>query len=180
MLKKSLDLVYANICRPISWASLGGSCFFLLIMDDHLRLMWVAILKQKFDALVAFKRFKVLPENDKETKIKCLRTDRGDEFKSKEFDVFCDSNGIKRQLMAPYHPQHNIVVERHNMTMMSLVKSMLKEKHLLYICWTGPPPRVLVGRCRMRPGLVRSPKSIIWESSYWWRMLRRSSSIWRS
>lgn len=39
------------------------------------------MLKQKSDALAAFKRFEAIAKNGKEMKIKCLRTDRGGKFR---------------------------------------------------------------------------------------------------
>nr|GEU28884.1 hypothetical protein [Tanacetum cinerariifolium] len=44
-------------------------------------------------------------------KIKSMRSDRGGEFLSKEFNKFYEDNGIQRFLMAPYSPQQNGVAE---------------------------------------------------------------------
>ena len=89
----------------------------------------MAFLKEKSDA------FKNLVESESEEKVKCFRTDRGGEFHSEEFKVYCEENGIKRQLTTPYSPQQNGVVERKNRTIMSCVRSMLKEKKLpLELC----------------------------------------------
>ena len=44
-------------------------------------------------------------------------------------------NGIKRHLTAPYSPQQNRVVEKKNRTIMSYVRSMLKEKRLPLELW---------------------------------------------
>nr|GFA00891.1 zinc finger, CCHC-type [Tanacetum cinerariifolium] len=49
-----------------------------------------------------------------------LRTDRGGEFTSNEFNQFCKENGIARQLTAPYSPQQNGVVERRNRTIIDV------------------------------------------------------------
>lgn len=65
----------------------------------------------------------------------CLRTDRGGEFTSNEFNDFCSSNGIKRQLTAAYTPQQNGVAERKNRTIMNLVRSMLSEKKIPKEFW---------------------------------------------
>ena len=92
--------------------------------------MWVAFLKEKSDAFQHFKSFKNLAESKSEEKVKCFRTDRGGEFNSEEFKVYCEENGIKRHLTAPYSPQKNGVLERKNRTIMSCVRSMLKEKRL--------------------------------------------------
>jgi transposase InsO family protein len=53
---------------------------------------------------------------EKETLLhmKCLRTDRGGEFTSSEFNEFCSQQGIKRQLTTAYTPQKNGVAERKN------------------------------------------------------------------
>ena len=74
-------------------------------MDDYSRCIWVALLKEKSEALEQFKRFKSMAEAKKEVKIKCIRSDRGGEFTSDEFKSLCDKSGIKKQLIAPYTPQ---------------------------------------------------------------------------
>ena len=132
---KPLELVYMDICGPITPSTLGGSMYYLLIVDDFSRLMWVSMLKLKSDALGEFQHFKALVEAEKGTRILCLRSDRGGEFTFTEFNEFCISHGIKRQLTAPHSPQQNGVVERKNRTIMSLVRSMLKEKDLPQELW---------------------------------------------
>ena len=87
--------------------------------------------------------------------IKCLRTDRGDEFNSdefnsdefnsdefnsdefnsEEFNEFCRQCGIKRQLTIAYTPQQNGVAERKNRTVMNMVRSMLSEKKIPKTFW---------------------------------------------
>ena len=79
------------------------------------------MLKQKSDALEAFKRFQVAAELESSLKIKTLRTDHGGEFNSKALFDFCLQSGIKRQLLAPYSPQQNGVVERRNRIILNMV-----------------------------------------------------------
>ena len=64
-----LELVFADICGPISPPTLGGSQYFLLILDDYSRLMWVAMMKLKSQALSHFQKFKLLAEAEKGVKI---------------------------------------------------------------------------------------------------------------
>ena len=64
-----------------------------------------------------------------------MRTDRGGEFTSQDFNEFGNENGIKRQLTAAYTPQQNEVVERKNRTIMNMVQSMLLEKKLPKNFW---------------------------------------------
>ena len=132
---KKLQLIHGDICGPIQPSRVGGRRYYFLLIDDYSWLMWVAFLKDKSDAFLHFKSFKNLVESESEEKVKCFRTDRGGEFNSEEFKVYYEENGIKRHLTAPYSPQQNGVVERKNRTIMSCVRSMLKEKKLPLELW---------------------------------------------
>lgn len=108
--KVKLELIHGDLCGPISPPTPAGNRYFLLLVDDYSRRMWVYMLKYKSEALEAFKKFKVMVENETKLAIKVLRTDRGGEFTSSEFQSFCDGAGILRHLTAPYSPQQNGVV----------------------------------------------------------------------
>ena len=68
-------------------------------------------------------------------KIKCLRSDNGGEFVSKEFNKYCDYNGIKRHFYVTETPQQNGVVERKNRIVMEMARTMLNEYKLSNIIW---------------------------------------------
>ena len=93
------------------------------------------MLQCKSDGFDAFKLFKNLAETEKGLRIKTLRSDRGGEFTSDKFSKYCRDHGIKRQLIAPFSPQQNGVVERKNRTVVSMVRAMLKAKDLLRELW---------------------------------------------
>jgi hypothetical protein len=46
-----------------------------------------------------------MAENEMDSKIKCLRSNNGGEFSSKEFMDYYSSHGIKRQLFIARTPQ---------------------------------------------------------------------------
>jgi transposase InsO family protein len=70
------------------------------------------MLKSKDEALAYFKKVKTRAETELEGKLKALRTDRGGEFNSTQFSVFCNEYGIRHYTTTPYTPQQNGVVER--------------------------------------------------------------------
>ncbi|KAE8732993.1 hypothetical protein F3Y22_tig00001644pilonHSYRG00148 [Hibiscus syriacus] len=82
-----------------------------------------------------FKRFKALVEKQTGRCIKALRTDRGDEFVSHEFNSFSEEHGLRRELIVPYTPEQNDVVERMNRTVVEMKRSMLKAKGLTNQLW---------------------------------------------
>jgi len=87
--------------------------------------MWVYFIKYKSEAFECFKNLKALVENEKDSKIKCLTTDRGGEFTSKEFDEFCKLHGIERELSVAKTPKQNGVFERRNRTVQEMERTML-------------------------------------------------------
>jgi hypothetical protein len=83
---KPLELVHTDLCGPTRTQSLQGENYFMLLIDDYSRMTWVMFLKEKYEAFEKFKAFKALVENETDLKIKCLRSDRGGEFISNEFE----------------------------------------------------------------------------------------------
>ncbi|XP_024316275.1 uncharacterized protein LOC100822297 isoform X1 [Brachypodium distachyon] len=73
-------------------------------------------------------------EVEAQRKVQALRTDRG-EFTSRQFAAYCEGNGIKHYLTAPYTPQQNGVVERRNQTVVGMARSLLKSKNMPGTLW---------------------------------------------
>lgn len=130
-----LDLIHADICGPITPISNSNKRYTLCFIDDFSRKSWMYYLVEKSEALFHFKCFKKMVENETGLAIKCLRTDRGGEFTSTDFNKFCQENGIKRQLTTAYTPQQNGVAERKNRTVMNMVRAMLSDKKIPKSFW---------------------------------------------
>nr|GEX90697.1 zinc finger, CCHC-type [Tanacetum cinerariifolium] len=133
--KNPLDLVYADLCGPISPATHSGKKLIFLLVDDCTRFMWAYFLTSKDQALSTFKEFRQQIEMEMRMKLRMLRTDKGGEFTSNEFTKYCKENGIARQLTAPYAPQQNGVVERRNRIVLSTTRSMMKAMKLPLTFW---------------------------------------------
>ena len=85
--------------------SLGGSVYFLTFIDDFSRKTWIYFLKEKLEAFNKFKEFKSMVEKQSELFLKVLRSDRGGEYSSNEFLIFCRYHGIKKLFTTSYTPQ---------------------------------------------------------------------------
>ncbi|GKV20502.1 hypothetical protein SLEP1_g30621 [Rubroshorea leprosula] len=102
---RPLQLVHTNVCGPITPCSFGKNKYFLLFIDDYSRKTWA------------------------------LRSDRGGEFTSKEFQEFCAANEVHHFLTALGSPQQNGVVERKNRTILNMARSMMKTKKMPRKFW---------------------------------------------
>ncbi|KAL0345416.1 UNVERIFIED_CONTAM: Retrovirus-related Pol polyprotein from transposon TNT 1-94 [Sesamum radiatum] len=96
---------------------------------------WVYFVKEKSEVFSIFRKFKASIEKQSGNAVKVLRTDRGGEFVSAEFNSFCEEMGIHRQLTTSYTPQQNGVAERKNRSLVEMAKSMLKAKCLSKSFW---------------------------------------------
>lgn len=107
----------------------------MLLIDDYSRMTWVTFLKEKSKALEKFKAFKALVENELGLKIKCLNSNNGGEFTSNAFISFCEKNGIKRQFSATRISQQNGVIERKNISVQEMARSMMNESKVRDTFW---------------------------------------------
>ncbi|GJZ50793.1 zinc finger, CCHC-type containing protein [Tanacetum coccineum] len=132
--KNPLDLVYGDLCGPISPATHSGKKLIFLLVDDCTRFMWAYFLTSKDQAFSTFKEFRQKIEMEMRMKVRMLRTDRGGEFTSNEFTKYCKENGIARQLTAPYSPQQNGVAEavRHAIYILNRVPTRALEDKTPY------------------------------------------------
>ncbi|CAL8178296.1 unnamed protein product [Prunus armeniaca] len=91
-----LELVHMDLCGPMQNGSLAGNKYFMLLINDCTRMIWVYFLRYKSDTLNCFRKFKSMVELQSDFKVKCVRSDKGGEFTSIEFNRLCEEAGIQR------------------------------------------------------------------------------------
>jgi transposase InsO family protein len=97
--------VHEDLCGPVTPATPGGRRYFLLLIDDLSRYMWVMILSSKGEVANAIRRVQVAAEAECGRKLRVLHTDNGDEFMAAEFTSYCADEGVQCHYSAPYSPQ---------------------------------------------------------------------------
>ena len=110
----------------------GISLLFVTTLDVFLQ---VYLLHSKDEAFKAFKLYKAEVENQLVKRIIILRSDRGGEYFNREFDTFCEENGIKHERTSPFTPQQNGLAERKNQTLVEMVNCMLNQLGLPNNLW---------------------------------------------
>ena len=91
--KEILEIVHTDLCGPIEVQSYK---YIMLFVDDYSRMMTVMFLKNFFDAFQMFKWFLARVKKETGKNLKCLRSDRGGEFISRDFEMLFNDKGIKR------------------------------------------------------------------------------------
>ena len=132
---EALELVHGDLCGLITPATHGWRKYFVLLVDDCSRFMWLQLLTSKTESAEAVKKFKARAEEESGKKLRVLRTDRGGEFTSVEFAAYCADQGGVRHHTALYTPQQNGVLERRNQTVVSMARSVMKAKKMPAEFW---------------------------------------------
>ena len=115
--------------------SLARKQYFMSIIDDYTRKVWVYFLATKDEAFLKFCEWKILVENQVNKKVRCLTTDNGLEFYNVAFDDICKQQGIERHSTCAYTSQQNGVAERMNRTVMEKVRCLLNDSGLEEKFW---------------------------------------------
>ncbi|CAI7913160.1 unnamed protein product [Closterium sp. NIES-53] len=124
--KAPLALVHMDVVGPTRTPSLSGNRYFLTIVDDHTRAVWVYPLKTKGEVAAAvLKEWMPRAQRESGHKVKVIRTDNGGEFIGADFESVLKKKGIQHQLTVPYNPQQNGVAERLNRTLQEGARTLL-------------------------------------------------------
>ncbi|KAK8685928.1 hypothetical protein V6N13_124959 [Hibiscus sabdariffa] len=130
-----LGLIHSDVCGPMNTQARGGFHYFITFTDDFSRYGYIYLMRHKSEALEKFKEFINEVHNQHGKSIKALRSDRGGEYLSHEFDELLKECGIVSQLTPPGTPQWNGVSERRNRTLLDMVRSMMSHSDLPISFW---------------------------------------------
>ena len=132
---RPLELFHMDLFGPSRTTSLGGKLYSLVIMDDFSIYTWVLFLAHKNDAFHEFSKLCRKNQNEKGLTISCIRSDHEREFENVDFESFCDEHGIEHKFLALRTPQQNGVVERKNITLQEMARTMLYENNFPTYFW---------------------------------------------
>ena len=130
-----LELIHSDVCGPMSIEARGGYRYFVTFTDDHSRYGYIYLMRTKAETFEKFKEFQNEVENQLGKKIKAIRSDRGGEYLSYEFEDHLKDYGIVPQWTPAGTPQWNGVSERRNRTLLDMVRSMMSQTSLPKSFW---------------------------------------------
>jgi transposase InsO family protein len=124
---RPLEMLHMDLFGPIAYISIDGNKYGHVIIDDYSCFTWVFFLQDKCETQEMLKKFLKRAQNKFDAKVKKIRSDNGTEFKNTQIKDYLDEEGIKHEFSSPYTPQKNGVVERKNMTLIEMARTMLDE-----------------------------------------------------
>jgi len=130
-----LEVVHSDFCGPFEDQTIGGNRYFVCFVDEHSRKLWVYLIKHKDEVFDVFRKFKTLVENQSVKKIKILKTDSGGEYTSRMFKELFVNHGIDHEVTTHYTPRHNGIAERRNISILDMVRCILKQRSMPNSLW---------------------------------------------
>lgn len=112
-----------------------GARWFLLLVDDHTRLCWTFLMKEKSKTKHIFQTFHVMIQNQFKTNIQILKTDNAKDFFNSSLGPYLRSYGIVQQSSCVDTPQQNGVAERKNRHVLEVARSLLFQTNVPNKFW---------------------------------------------
>ena len=94
--KKSapFTLIHSDIWCPSRVPNLSNTCWFISFIDDHSRLCWIYLMKEKSETFSIFKQFSLMVQTQFNSKIKIVCADNGTKYFSNILGSYFKDNGI--------------------------------------------------------------------------------------
>lgn len=129
------ELIHCDVWGKYRKPSLTGANYFLTIVDDYSRAVWVYLLKHKHEASTCLIDFYNMVKTQFEKGIKRIRCDNGGEFVSNNMNEFYREHGIVLETSCPRTPQQNGVVERKHRHLLEIARALRFEANLPTTFW---------------------------------------------
>ena len=127
--------VHSDLWGPAPVESRGGKRYYIAFPDDKTRLTHLYLLRKKDEAFQTYKEYEAWVGTQLSAKIKVLHSDRGGEYKTKEFVTHLKSKGTVSKFTVHDTPQHNGVAERRNRTIVERIRALLHASGLPRTLW---------------------------------------------
>jgi transposase InsO family protein len=127
IITRPLKMLHMNLFDPITYVSIDGNKYGLVIINDYSRFTWVFFLQDKSETQKVLKKFLKWAQNKFDAKVKRIRSDNDTEFKNTQVEDYLDEEGIKHEFSATYTPQQNGMAERKNRTLIEMTRTILDE-----------------------------------------------------
>ncbi|KAL4347795.1 hypothetical protein GQ457_17G000690 [Hibiscus cannabinus] len=126
------DLLHMDVWGPFPVESLYGHFYFLTIVDDKSRFVWVYPMIYKSEVRNLIVNFCQMVQTQFSKLVKCIRTDNAKEF---DMIIFFKEKGIVHQNSCVHTPQQNSVVERKHQHLLVVARALRLQASLPLSFW---------------------------------------------
>ncbi|CAH9128381.1 unnamed protein product [Cuscuta epithymum] len=129
------ELIHCDIWGAYRSDSSSGARYFLSIVDDFTRGVWVYLMKNKSEVSQKLIKFCNMVETQFEKRVKRIRTDNGVEFQTNLLFEYYERCGIILETSCTDTPQQNGVVERKHRHILEIARALRFQSGLPIDFW---------------------------------------------
>ncbi|CAH9138265.1 unnamed protein product [Cuscuta epithymum] len=129
------ELIHCDIWGSYRCDSTSGARYFLSIVDDFSRGVWVYLMKSKSEVCQKLIHFCNMIETQFEKRVKRIRSDNGMEFQTNILSEFYGRRGIILETSCTDTPQQNGVVERKHRHILEVARAFRFQSGLPIDFW---------------------------------------------
>ena len=119
------SLVHSDVWGPSRIKNISGARWFVSFVDDHTRLTWVFLMKNKSEVGQIFQSFNNMIQTQFTTKIRILKTDNAKEYFKDSLSSYLLDQGIIHISSCVDAPQQNGVAKRKNRHLLEVARCLL-------------------------------------------------------
>lgn len=132
---KPFSLIHSDVWGPSHVNTLTGKRWFISFIDDHTRLTWVFLMKNKSEVSEIFQNFHSMIQTQFQTRIQILKTDNAKDFFNSVLGPYLIQQGIIHLSSCVDTPQQNGVAERKNRHLLEVARSLMFATHVPKFFW---------------------------------------------
>ena len=157
------SLIHSDIWGPSKVTTSNGKRWFITFIDDHTRITWVYLLREKSETCQVFQNFSNMIQTQFQTKIRVLRTDNGKEYFHSILGDYLLQNGIIHQSSCVDTPQQNGVSKRKNRHLLEVASALMFTMNVPKYLWGDAilTATYLINRLPNRTLQFESPLSVL-------------------
>jgi hypothetical protein len=121
----SFDLIHSDIWGPSPTATVGGSKYFVIFVDDFSRYTWIYLMHNRSELSQIYRTFAQMISTQFSKTIKIFRTDNAMEYRDSQFLDFIHTQGTIIQRSCAGTSQQNGRAERKHRHILDSVRAFL-------------------------------------------------------
>ncbi|CAN1145812.1 Retrovirus-related Pol polyprotein from transposon TNT 1-94, partial [Linum perenne] len=132
---KPFAVVHSDIWGPMKIRNVNGARWFITFIDDHTRLTWTFLMKEKSEATSIFQTFYTMVQTQFQTQIQVLKTDNAHDYFNSALGSFLIEHEIIHASSCVNTPQQNGIAERKNRHLLDVARASMFTHHVPKYLW---------------------------------------------
>ncbi|CAN0870173.1 Retrovirus-related Pol polyprotein from transposon TNT 1-94 [Linum grandiflorum] len=118
-------VIHSDIWGPTRVKNINGAKWFVTFIDDHTRLTWTFLMREKSETPQTFQEFYDMILTQFNTKIQVLKTDNAHDYFNSVLGTYLSQKGIIHCSSCVDTPQQNGIAERKNRHLLETARALL-------------------------------------------------------